>query len=205
MHTYNESIKEKLILVVAEMAAFDGWSEKTLKKATLKAGVSFREAKSLFPRGGIDLAKFYHQYKDQCFLSNFKDFEITNLSHSEKVELALKMRFKVIEGDKEAFRRSIALFATPMYQLEAINLIWSTCDLIWIGIGDKSFDLTWYTKRIILVSIYLSALLFFIGDDSIDNKETEDFIIRRMQDVGKIGKLKPNFDEFFKKLIIIFR
>jgi len=63
------------------------------------------------------------------------------------------MRFKVIEGDKEAFRRSIALFATPMYQLEAINLIWSTCDLIWIGIGDKSFDLTWYTKRIILVLV----------------------------------------------------
>ena len=189
------------MIVAADIAVFDGWSEKTLKEAAGQIGISHEEARLLFPRGGIDIAKFYHQLKDQDFIQALRKLDISNLSHSQKVEIALKTRLQSITDNKEAFRRSMALFATPMYQLEAINLVWSTCDLIWLEIKDKSHDFSWYTKRVTLVAIYLSVLLFFLGDDSKNHEETEDFIARRLRDLGKLSKFKLDFLEFLQKFV----
>ena len=182
------------------MAAFDGWTDKVLDRASSKFGISYKKAKTLFPRGGIDLAKYYHQYSDQIFIENLKELDINNLSHSQKVEIALKLRFRTIESNKEAFMKSMALFALPIYQLEAINLVWATSDLIWREIKDNSLGFSWYTKRITLLSVYLSALLYFLGDDSINHEKTENFIVRRLEDISKIGRFKFNFEEFFNKL-----
>ena len=205
MTFYDDRLKAKLVAVAADIAVFRGWSEKTLEETAAKVGVPYGQAKSLFPRGGIDLARFYHQLKDQDFLNKFRKVEITNLSHFEKVEVAIKMRFQVIADDKEVFKSSMSLFAMPMYQLEAINLVWSTCDLIWCEIKDISIGFDWYTKRATLVSVYLSTLLFFLGDESADHRETEYFIVRRLQEVRKLGQLKVSFIEFIKKLMAATR
>ena len=202
MTTCNDTIKQKLVASAAELSVFDGWSEKTLKSAATNEGISYAKAKSLFPRGGIDLAKSFHQFGDQDFLTNFGKIDISRLSHSEKVAKALKIRFMVIAKNKEAFRRSMALFAMPMYHLEAINLVWSTCDLIWVQIKGESFGISWYTKRATLVSVYLSTLLFFLGDSSADHEDTECFIMRRLGDVSKLGQIKLDFVEFVKNMTV---
>ncbi len=205
MTFYDDKLKAKLVAVAADIAVFRGWSEKTLEETAAKVGVPYGQAKSLFPRGGIDLARFHHQLKDQDFVNKFRKVEITNLSHFEKVEVAIKMRFQAIADDKEVFKSSMSLFAMPMYQLEAINLVWSTCDLIWCEIKDISIGFDWYTKRATLVSVYLSTLLFFLGDESADHRETEYFIVRRLQEVQKLGQLKVSFIEFIKKLMAATR
>ena len=56
--------------------------------------------------------------------------------------------------NKEAFRRSMALYSLPFNQIEGINLVFSTCDKIWVEIGDISVGFDWYTKRLI-TCIYL--------------------------------------------------
>ena len=204
MTMLNEDKKKVEVLnFAADLATFDGWSDKTLFAAATKAGISPKEAKVLFPRAGIDLARFYHQYQDQIFFKEFLQIDISNLSHFEKVEIAMKMRFRAMAKNKEGLRKGMVIFAMPMYQTEGINLVWSTCDLIWFNIKDKSTGFSWYSKRITLVSVYLSTLLFFLGDNSSNTRETELFISRRLADVKKLGMLKVDFADFIKRLNII--
>ena len=204
MTIVNENKKKVQVLnLAADLVRFDGWSDKTLFAAATKADISHKEAKVLFPRSGIDLARFYHQYQDQIFFEEFLQIDISNLSHFEKVEIAMKMRFRAMVKNKEGLRKGMVIFAMPMYQTEGINLVWSTCDLIWFNIKDKSTGFSWYSKRITLASVYLSTLLFFLGDHSSNSKETELFISRRLEDVKKLGMLKVDFADFIKRLNII--
>ena len=204
MTIFNENKKKVQVLnLAADLVRFDGWSDKTLFAAATKADISHKEAKVLFPRSGIDLARFYHQYQDQIFFKEFLQIDISNLSHFEKIEIALKMRFRAMAKNKEGLRKGMAIFAMPMYQIEGINLVWSTCDLIWFNIKDRSTGFSWYSKRITLVSVYLSSLIFFLGDHSSESRETELFITRRLKDVKKLGMFKVDFADFIKKLNII--
>ena len=106
-------------------------------------------------------------------------------------------RFEIIVKNKEAFRRSMALFALPFYQIEGINLVFSTCDKIWVEIGDISVGFDWYTKRLILASIYFTSLLFLFGDNSINHKETYRFISTRLDDLKSFGKFKKKYSNVF--------
>tara|TARA_B100001175_G_C19328422_1_gene551234 strand:- start:33 stop:659 length:627 start_codon:yes stop_codon:yes gene_type:complete len=191
------NLKEKIFKSSIDIVIFDGWSDKTLFEAALINGISSADARKMFPRGAIDLVKYYHEFEDKIFLEQFREIDFNNLSHSKKIELALKKRFEIIVENKEAFKRSMALFALPFNQIEGINLVFSTCDKIWVEIGDRSVGFDWYTKRIILASIYFTSLLFLFGDNSTNNKETYRFISSRLDDLKNFGKLKKNYPNVF--------
>ncbi len=193
----SDNLKKKILLNAIGIAVFDGWSSKTLLEASLLSGVKSTDTKKLFPRGGLDLARYYHEYEDNVFLDSLRKIDFNNLSQFEKIELALFKRFEIISVNKEAFRRSMSLFALPFHQIEGLNLVFSTCDLIWVEIGDKSLEYDWYTKRIILVSIYLSSLLYLFGDDSSNNEHTFQYISRRLKEIKKLGKIKIDISDLF--------
>lgn len=196
-----EKLKEKILLTSFEIVIFDGWSNKALSEAASLHGISKEDTKKIFPRGVIDLLKYYHQYDDDKFFKNLSVVDFNNLSHVEKIELALFKRFEIIIENKEAFKRSMALFSLPFNQIEGINLVFSTCDKIWVVIGDQSLSYDWYTKRITLSSVYLSSLLFLFGDNSTNHKDTFRFITSRLDDLKIIGQLKikySNLFDFFK-------
>jgi len=158
-------------------------------------GITVKHLRELFPKGAKDLVKFYHLYEDNIFLKIFREIDLSNLSHFKKIELALFKRFEVIIKNKEAFRRSMAFYSLPFNQIEGLNLVFSTCDKIWVEIGDRSYSYDWYTKRILLASIYLSSLLFLFGDNSTNHSETYRFITSRLDELKVIGKLKFNYKD----------
>ena len=190
-----ENLKEKILLTSLDIVIFDGWSDKTLFEAGSINGITVKHLRELFPKGAKDLVKFYHLYEDKIFLKIFREIDLKNLSHFKKIELALFKRFEVIIKNKEAFRRSMAFYSLPFNQIEGLNLVFSTCDKIWVEIGDKSYSYDWYTKRILLASIYLSSLLFLFGDNSTNHSETYRFITSRLDGLKVIGKLKFNYKD----------
>ena len=192
-----DNLKEKIFLTSIDIIIFDGWSNKALFEAAAINGISAEDTKKIFPRGALDLVKYYHEYEDKIFLKKFREIDCNNLSHFKKIELALFKRFEVIIKNKEAFRRSMALFALPFNQIEGVNLVFTTCDKIWLEIGDKSLSYDWYTKRIILASIYLTSLLFLFGDNSSNHNETYRFISTRLEDLKSLGKFKINYSNLF--------
>ncbi|KUF98626.1 hypothetical protein AM588_10009402 [Phytophthora nicotianae] len=65
-------------------------------------------------------------------------------------------------------------------------------DEIWYFAGDKSTDLSWYTKRAILTGIYASTELFMLNDKSPNFQDTWAFLDRRVDETIQLGELPQN-------------
>jgi len=170
MQTPVDPMLTKLIEAALPHVAFDGWSKETFQAAVQEVGMDPSHARTLCPRGAVDLAVGFHR---------------------DKVAHAIRLRLDVVD-DKEAVRRGSTLFALPHMAPEGAKLIWGTADAIWTALGDTSDDVNWYTKRMTLSGVYASTVLFWLGDDSVDGQATDMFIDRRIDDVMNFEKVKAS-------------
>ena len=192
----------KLMLAALPNVAFDGWSNSTFEAACRETDISERKARLFCPRGALDLAVAFHKWGDDQFEISFKKKRISKLKVREKIKKAVELRIN-FASDKEAVRRGVALFALPIYAFEGSRLIWDTADLIWELVGDNSEDYNWYSKRTILSAVYASTVLYWLGDNSEESKETLHFLDRRIEDVMKFesAKLQLKTNKFTKEFI----
>ncbi len=169
--------------------AFDGWGPEAFKAAIEDCDIDPAEARLLCPRGAIDLAIGYHKLGDQQMIAALNAATLDGLRFRDKVAEAVRLRLAAVD-DKEAVRRGTTLFALPHMAPEGAKLIWGTADAVWTALGDTSDDVNWYTKRATLSAVYSSVILFWLGDDSIDEQATDAFIDRRIDDVMKFERVK---------------
>lgn len=169
--------------------AFDGWSEASFAAAAQDIAMDMAEAKALAPRGALDLAVAYHRRGDTAMVARLSELDLSSLRYSERVATALRLRLEVM-SDREAVRRASTLFSLPMHAAEGGKLVWETADHIWTALGDESRDGNWYSKRAILSGVWASTVLYWLGDDSLDNSDTHAFIERRIENVMQFEKLK---------------
>jgi len=171
--------------------AFDGWSPATFDAAVRDTGVDPAHAKTLCPRGAVDLAIAYHNRGDEAMIAALKAADLREMRFRDKVAHAIRLRLEAID-DKEAVRRGTTLFALPHMAPDGAKLIWGTADAIWNTLGDTSRDVNWYTKRLTLSGVYSGVVLFWLGDDSLDGQATDAFIDRRIDDVMRFEKFKAD-------------
>ncbi|MFG5384039.1 COQ9 family protein [Yoonia sp. R2-816] len=181
--------KDKLIDAILPHVAFDGWAPVAFNAAVAEVGLDPAHAKTLCPRGAVDLAVAYHQRGDGAMVAALKQADMSDMRFRDKVAHALRLRIRAID-DKEAVRRGTALFALPHMAPDGTKLIWGTADAIWDALGDTSRDINWYTKRMTLSGVYGSVVLYWLGDDSLDGQATDAFIDRRIDDVMQFEKVK---------------
>lgn len=181
--------KQELLEAALMHVAFDGWSDATFKAAVRASGMDIGLAKSVCPRGAIDLAIAFHKRGDEAMIAAVKAADLTEMKFRQKVAFALRTRFELIM-DKEAVQRGTTLFALPHLAADGAKLIWGTADAIWTVLGDTSEDVNWYTKRATLSGVYASTVLYWLGDDSTDTQATWDFIDRRIENVMQFEKVK---------------
>ena len=141
------------------------------------------------PRGGLDLAIYYHRLCDQKLLKENKSREWGESRLRDKVGTLIKARLELVE-EKELVRRATTLFALPQNNLTGLKLIWETSDIIWKIAGDTSNDINWYTKRTTLSAVYGAVVLFWLGDNSSESEKTWEFVDRRLADVMGFEKFK---------------
>lgn len=181
--------KDRLIDAALMHVPFDGWSETTFRAAVEDAGVERAVARGLFPRGPVDLALAFHARGDKRMADAVQTASMDGLRYRDKVARAVRLRIQAAE-DREAVRRGLTLFALPMYAADGSRALWATADAIWTALGDTSDDINWYTKRATLAGVYSSTVLYWLGDDSPDARDTWDFLDRRIDDVMRIEKAK---------------
>lgn len=184
-----DPMKDKLLDAALPHVAFDGWAPSVFKAAVAEVGMDPTHAKTLCPRGAIDLAIAYHQRGDALMVKSLKASDMRDMRFRDKVAHAIRLRIRAID-DKEAVRRGTALFALPHMAPDGAKLIWGTADQIWTALGDTSRDVNWYTKRMTLSAVYSAVVLFWLGDDSLDMQATDAFIDRRIDNVMQFEKLK---------------
>lgn len=194
--------KTKLLDAALTHVPFDGWSEATFQAAITDSGIDPAMARSICPRGGVDLAIAYHERGDAAMQARAKTEDLSQLRYSEKIAALVRFRLEAIE-DIEAVRRGATLFALPQHAADGAKLIWGTADAIWETLGDTSRDINWYTKRATLSGVYSTTVLFWLGDTSEGHAETWAFLDRRIDDVMQFEKIKAqvNNSAFLKPLL----
>ena len=188
-----DELKARVLDAALSHVPFDGWSERTLAAAITDAGVAPALARSLFPRGGVDLALAYHQRGDEEMVAALSQRNLTALRYRDRIALAVRLRLD--SADRELVRRGTTLFSLPMHAADGARAIWQTADRIWTALGDTSQDLNWYSKRATLSAVYGATVLYWLGDESSDRQATWDFLDRRIDQVMQVEKLKASFRE----------
>ncbi len=183
--------RDALLDAVIPHVAFDGWSPTSFDAGVADTGMDPALAKTLCPRGAVDLAVAYHKRGDAQMMDAMAAADLSDMRYSEKVAHAIRLRL-IAADDKEVVRRGTSLFALPIHAAEGAALIWGTADAIWNALGDTSTDANWYSKRATLSAVYGSVVLFWLGDTE---GATDAFIDRRIANVMQIEKLKAKINK----------
>lgn len=168
---------------------FDGWSDPTFLAAVGDLGTTEAEARTVAPRGAIDLAVALHRRGDRMMLRRMRETDLSEMRYRDRVATALRYRIEALP-DRDIVRRATALFSLPNHSAEGARLIWETADHIWCALDDTSRDGSWYSKRATLSAVWASTVLYWLGDNSPDFAETKAFIDRRIDNVMQIESLK---------------
>jgi ubiquinone biosynthesis protein COQ9 len=113
----------------------------------------------------------------------------------EKVAAGVKAWLAELERHKAAAKRAAA---SPANLLTGPKGVWAAADAIWSGLGDKSTDFNWYTKRMILSGVIGSTLAVWLGTD--DQKQIDDFLDRRIENVMQFEKFKGQVRDAASKM-----
>lgn len=188
------SEKDRLLNAALDHVIFDGWTDTAFRGAIEDSGVDPAIAKSLFPRGGLDMAVAFHRRGDEAMKTRMASENLSAMRYSARVAAAVRYRLESVSDHKEAVRRGTTLFALPQHAALGAQLIWGTADAIWIALGDTSNDYNWYTKRATLSGVYGSTVLFWLGDTSDGDADTWDFLDRRIENVMQFEKMKAQIN-----------
>lgn len=186
--------KDRLLEAAMMHVPFDGWSQTTFDAAVADSDLDPALARSICPRGAVDLAVQYHRKGDAAMLARLEEADLSDMRFRDRVAAAVRFRLEVID-DKEAVRRGTTLFALPMYAADGAKLVWGTADAIWDALGDTADDVNWYTKRATLSGVYSATVLYWLGDQSEGHADTWAFIDRRIDGVMQIEKLKARVND----------
>ena len=205
--TDSEALREKLIDAAIAHVPFDGWGDKALAAAARDLGIDPALVRNAFPGGGIEMIEFHSRLADRRMVADFEQADTTGLKLREKVALAVRLRLSANTANREAIRRALTILALPLHAALAARLLYRTVDAIWYGLGDKSTDYNFYTKRVLLAGVYSATLLYWINDKSAESAETWAFLDRRIAEVmlipqamGRLGKLAGKLPDPFRLL-----
>lgn len=182
-----ETERDKLIDAALDHVAFEGMNHAAIEAGARDIGMDQGMIAVYLPRGGADLAAAYHRRLDeelQQWLAQAK-FEG---KFRDRITQAIMHRLEIT--DRELARAGAAVLALPQHAGLGTKLVWETADVIWSGLGDKSEDVNWYSKRATLMAVYGATVLYWLGDDSADLAETRRFLDNRIDGVMRFESVK---------------
>lgn len=185
-----ETARAALLKAALVEAPFEGWTAAMMDNAAAAAGVAPAVREAAFPKGVRDLLRYWSQETDAAMRTAMEAPTFAGLKIREKVAFAVRARLDVLRPHKEAARRAAALTALPPYAVLGAELAWRTADAIWRGLGDRSTDFNFYSKRGILTGVWTSTFARWLADDEEDEAATLAFLDARIDNVMQIEKAK---------------
>ncbi len=189
--------RDKIIEAMLPHVAFDGWSESALVQGAIDAGYPENMAWRAFPNGMTEVVDHFADWSDRRMLAALEKQDLDAMKVRARIHACVKTRIQINAPYKDAIRRLLSYLALPGHAPLAARLAWRSCSAMWYASGDRSADWNHYTKRGLLVGVYSSTLLYWMGDDGDetgDYPETWAFLDRRISDVlktfGLPGRLK---------------
>lgn len=188
-------VREKIVNAALAHVAFDGWSSSTLLAAASESDTTPETARLAFPRGGVDMALEFHRMMDRRLEADLDPEHLGQMRIRDRVTHAVRRRIELVMPEREAVRRGASLLALPLYAPEGAKAVWGTADIIWTACGDTATDYNYYSKRLILSSVYSATVLYWLGDQDPRATATWEFLDRRIEGVMRFEKTKAEIKE----------
>ena len=188
-----DELKAALAPRLGKHAGFDGWGEAALARAADELGVPADRARLAFPGGAAEMVDAWFDWVDKAMLNAFAPEQVAAMKIRDRIRNLLLFRFETLAPYREALRRALAILALPRNAPEGARLAWRSADRIWRLAGDEAADFNHYSKRAILIGVYGSTTMIFLGDESEDLAETKAFLDRRIDDVMRFEKAKARW------------
>jgi len=185
-----DEIRAALAPLIAETAAFDGFSDAALADAAQRAGVDADVARLAFPGGGRDMVDAWFASIDAAMADRWPAEKLATLKIRERITTLVETRIDLLAGTRESLRRALALLALPANAPHAAKLGWRAADLMWRLAGDTATDYNHYSKRAILGAVYGSTMAVFLNDESEGFADTRAFLARRIDSVMRFEAWK---------------
>ena len=188
-----DELRMALAPLIPAHAVFDGWSDKALGMAAAELGVPAPRARLAFPGGATEMIDAWFDAVDRAMLLAIPPDKIESMKIRARIRELILFRLELIQSEREALRRALAILAMPRNLPEATKLAWRSADRIWRLAGDQATDLNHYSKRAILIGVYGSTSLVFLDDESEGLAATRAFLDRRIDDVMNFEKAKARW------------
>ncbi len=183
------AIREEMLPEILRHVVFDGWSPRALDAGARALGIDAATLRRAYPAGVAGAVTQFSDWADAQMLIALGDAPAGLRTH-KRVAYAIRARLSALAPHREAVRRLAAWSALPGHHVVALRALARTVDAIWRGIGDRSSDFGWYTKRASLGAVYGATVLYWLEDRSAGTVETWDFLDRRLADLGRVPSLR---------------
>ena len=185
------AVKEEILLATLPHVPADGWTRRALVAGARDAGFATDEAMRAFPDGMSAVVDFMSAYFDARMLTVFASRDFARIRVRDRVTAGVRLRLELVRPHRDAVRRALSFRLLSPNASSATGAAWRTASAIWYAAGDESTDFNFYTKRAILVGVYVATTLYWLDDRSEDCADTWDFLDRRIANAMAIPKFDP--------------
>ncbi len=185
-----DEMRDILAPHLAANAAFDGWNEKALAATALAKRMDFDVARLAFKGGAMTMIDAWINSIDMEMAKRLPTEKLDAMKIRARITALVATRLEIMQGDKEALRRALAIMAMPQNMIASAKLGWRSADRMWRLAGDTASDFNHYTKRMTLSAVYASTLSVFVGDESDGHQDSLAFLDRRIENVMQFEKVK---------------
>jgi ubiquinone biosynthesis protein COQ9 len=156
----------------------------------------------------IKISDLLFEDLDKKFLSEVKS-KVNKISKTnEKISFLLNKRFQIEKKNKDLIKIFLIHLIKSNNSNKVLNYIYSVADIMWKHSNDRSVDFNYYTKRLILSSVYLKILILTFYKDNLTQKDLDKEILKSLEYVKLISQFKikldflKNIKEFFSMFSI---
>ena len=156
----------------------------------------------------IKISDLLFEDLDKKFLSEVKS-KVNKISKTnDKISFLLNKRFQIEKKNKDLIKIFLIHLIKSNNSNKVLNYIYSVSDIMWKHSNDRSVDFNYYTKRLILSSVYLKILILTFYKDNLTQKDLDKEILKSLEHVKLISQFKikldflKNIKEFFSMFSI---
>ena len=194
---YSKSFRNKLVLQIIKdfnsSLNIDFQIKKSLEKFVNDKKSLLRLKRYHFPKGFDDVLLNFLRLNEEKLtdISKLKKKIFTNLRVHEKVIFIIMEYLKIINNYKKSFKQLFVYMLINARFISVNRVLFRIADQTWFISGDKALDFNYYTKRLILMKVYLLTFLFWLKNEDTKNMDkTKVFVEKVIKRVLTFGKIK---------------
>ncbi len=188
--------KSRILLVLVDELAATANFKTAFDNATKKLKITAKEKEkilnSTFPKEYQSLNKEINSLINSVMKKTKKPNNFRKLRLNEKIKYFVIKRLE-LTGKIFDLKKLAKINLTNRSPNNSLKILFNISDEIWFLAGDKSLDFNFYSKRFILMNVYLNSFLYLISQKKRDLNSLENFVEKQIKAILTFGKFKQKF------------